>query len=59
MVFKLDMSESQNLQYSTKGAHNKKLLQPGEMWFMMHTQAGFGSFSKAITSEVQHLPKKK
>ena len=37
IVFKLDLSESENLQYSTKGAHNKKLLQPREMWFMMHS----------------------
>lgn len=52
IVIKLDMRESENMQYSTRGSHNKKLLQPGEIWHMMHAQAGFGNFSKAITTEV-------
>jgi len=51
-VFKLDLSQSENLSYSTKGPMNKKLLQPREMWFMMHAQAGFGNFTKAIASEI-------
>lgn len=52
IVFKLDLSQSENLSYSTKGPQNKKLLQPREMWFMMHAQAGFGNFTKAIASEI-------
>ena len=59
MVFTLDMSESNNMNFSTKGATAKKLLQPKDFWFMMHAQAGFGDFSKGIKHEVQHLPGKR
>lgn len=37
IVAKLDLSESQNMLYSTKGAIAKKTLKPGECAFMLHT----------------------
>jgi len=59
IVFKFDLGESQNMLFSTKGAHAKKTLQPREMQFFMHAQAGYGDFAKQIAHEVQHLPRKK
>ena len=59
ILITLDLGESQNLNYSTKGGSAKKLIQPRDFWFMLHAQAGFGDFSKSIKHEVQHLPKKR
>jgi hypothetical protein len=59
MVFKLDLGESENLTYSAKGSYAKKTLQPRDLAFFIHAQAGYGDFSKQLTHEIQHLPKKK
>jgi hypothetical protein len=59
IVFTLDLSDSDNCSFSTKGATAKRTVQPGKTEFMMHQQAGFGAFNKAIKHEVQHLPGKK
>lgn len=57
IVAKLDMSQSSNLTYSTKGSTAKKTLKPRECAFMLHAQAGFGDFDKKVDHEVQHLKK--
>ena len=59
IITKLDLSESKNLMYSTKGAVAKTTAEPRECSFLLHAQAGFGEFSKVIKHEVEHLPKKK
>lgn len=59
MVVTLDLSNSENLSYSTKGAAAKKKVDPKQTQFFLHAQAGFGNFNKAITHEVQHILKKK
>lgn len=59
MVTKLDLSESENLSYSTKGSMAKKKVAPKSTQFFMHATAGFGSFNKSIKHEVEHLVKKK
>ena len=51
IVVTLDLGESQNMSFSTKGASAKKLLQPREIWFMLHAQAGYGDFGKAVKHE--------
>ena len=53
----LDLSESENLMYSTKGQNIKKRVEPGQGAFMLHTQAGFGNFDKKVKHDVEHLKK--
>jgi len=59
MIVNFDLTQSENFLYSTKGATSKKRVEPGQMEFLLHAQAGFGSFNKVITHEVEHLPAKK
>jgi hypothetical protein len=59
MIVTLDLSESSNLSYSTKGAKSQKKLEPGQIAFMMHAQAGFGDYSKGIAHSAEHLPRKR
>lgn len=58
MITKLDFSESENLSYSTKGAHAKKRVDSKATQFFLHAQAGFGNFNKSLKHEVEHLKKK-
>lgn len=58
MITKVDLSQSENLSYSTKGAFAKKRVDSKNTQFFLHAQAGFGSFNKALKHEVEHLKKK-
>ena len=58
IVTKLDLGESENLSYSTKGAYAKKRVDAKGAQFFLHAQAGFGNFNKSLKHEVEHLKKK-
>ena len=57
MMTKLDLTESENLSYSTKGAFAKKRVNAKSTQFFLHAQAGFGNFNKNLRHEVEHLKK--
>jgi len=59
IVASLDLGESKNLMYSTKGASAKRKLEPRECSFMLHAQAGFGDYHKELKHTIEHLPKKR
>jgi hypothetical protein len=59
MIVKLDLGESENLSYSTKGASAKKKIEPKQSQFFFHAQAGFGNFNKQLKHDIEHLPRKK
>lgn len=42
IVAKLDLSDSENMMFSTKGASAKVKILPRESAFLLHAQAGFG-----------------
>lgn len=44
----LDLSQSENLSFSSKGPVVRKVVPSGGMAFMMHAQSGFGKFSVAM-----------
>ncbi len=54
----LDLTQSENLQSSSKSLLVKKRIEPKKCEFMMHVQAGFGSFNKVINHTVEHIKKK-
>ena len=58
MNVKLDLGESENLSYSTKGAHAKKRVDTKQTQFFLHAQAGFGNFNKSLKHDIEHLKKK-
>jgi len=51
----LDMSSSENLQFSSKGPLVKKVVKAGETEFMMHAQAGYGNFTKVVRHSAKEV----
>jgi hypothetical protein len=44
----LDLNSCENMSFSTLNGALKKTIKPSETEFMMHAQAGFGEFTKAV-----------
>ena len=58
MEVTLDLSMSENLHFSGKGAIVKKTVKTNEMEFMMHAQPGYGSSNKVLNHSGKELPGK-
>lgn len=52
----LDLSFSENMTYSSKAPIVKRIVNPGEIAFMMHAQAGYGNYSKVVKHSAKEVP---
>ena len=44
----IDMTQSENVSFSSRGPIVRKLVKPNSICFMMHAQCGFGKYAKAL-----------
>lgn len=51
----LDLNSCENMSFSTLGGALKKTIKAGETEFMMHAQAGFGEFTKAVKHSAKEV----
>jgi hypothetical protein len=58
MNVKFDMETSENLEFSTKTKVASRLVEPQNMEFLLHCQAGIGQSNKAFQEEVEQIIKK-
>jgi len=54
----VDMSQSDNVAFSSRGPLVRKTVKPNSICFMMHAQCGFGKYAKVLKHSVKEATKK-
>lgn len=57
--FTLDLSESENMTFSSKEGMIKKQVKPGQIEFLIHAQGGSGNFNKVLKHSSVEVASKK